>query len=103
METNPMRKVSMYKGYILECTGVPDKENPIGLYFDERCDAYHILISGSISPFLAESIAEAIIHRDSEALENILKKSGLKEPESRFSAKAEMEIFEICFNKRVQF
>jgi hypothetical protein len=103
MERNPMRRISMYKGYLVEYTGVPDEENPIGLIFNKGCDTQHILISASISPFLTDAIAEAIIHQDSKALENILEKNGLRNPKVQGSAKLEMELFEICSKKGVRF
>lgn len=102
MESNPMRKIMMYKGCVVEYTGIPDDENPIGLYFDSVRDAQHILISASISPFLMEAIAEAILNEDNEALKNILEKSGLKKPKAQFTAKMEMDLFEICAKNKVQ-
>ncbi len=103
MELNPLQRQYFYKGYFIDYTGVPDAEYPIALRFSNQLDTYCIIISGSISPFLTDAVAEAIINQDNGAIADILEKSGLKKEKSQFSARVEMELMEIFFKKRVRW
>lgn len=96
-------QILYYKGCIVEYTGIHDHENPIGLRWSNQYDCPYILISASILPFLIETIAEAIINDDRQALGKILEKSGLKTKKPQLSAKLEMEIFEIAVKNGIKF